>query len=232
MLDALGLDAVNLVGHDWGGVVGFIVCVEHPDRVAALRADEHRPPLAADRRHGRAQDAAGARLPGAAREPRASGTASARRRSVLGAISKKISTRSDVVMAEVERFSPRFRERPRAKAAQQVYRTFLLHDYPSQVRGRFADKRLTTPTLWLNGVEDPVFSRGAVESVAKHADDVRFEELARLRPLPAAGAPGPRRRAAARVLRGRARALSRRAGAGGCPRCARAGASRPRRRGR
>jgi pimeloyl-ACP methyl ester carboxylesterase len=26
-------------------------------------------------------------------------------------------------------------------------------------------------------VEDPVFKRGAVESVAKHADDVRFEEL-------------------------------------------------------
>ena len=80
-------------------------------------------------------------------------------------------------MGEIERFSPRFRERPRAKAAQQVYRTFLLHDYPSQVRGRFAGKRLTTPTLWLNGEEDPVLSRGAVESVAKHADDVRFEYL-------------------------------------------------------
>ena len=80
-------------------------------------------------------------------------------------------------MAEIERFAPRFAEPARARAAQQVYRTFLLHDYPSWVRGRFRDQRLTTPTLWLNGEEDPVLSRGAVESVAKHADDVRFEYL-------------------------------------------------------
>ena len=81
-------------------------------------------------------------------------------------------------MAEIERFAPRFAERPRARAAQQVYRTFLLHDYPSWVRGRFRDQRLTTPTLWLNGEEDPVLSRGAVKSIAKHADDVRFAYLA------------------------------------------------------
>jgi pimeloyl-ACP methyl ester carboxylesterase len=34
VLDALGVDRVNLVGHDWGGVIGFLVCLEHPDRVA------------------------------------------------------------------------------------------------------------------------------------------------------------------------------------------------------
>src|SRR5258708_3942799 len=33
VLDALSLDSVFLAGHDWGGVVGFIVCVEHPERV-------------------------------------------------------------------------------------------------------------------------------------------------------------------------------------------------------
>ncbi len=33
VLDALGIDRVSLVGHDWGGIVGFIVCLDHPDRV-------------------------------------------------------------------------------------------------------------------------------------------------------------------------------------------------------
>ena len=156
VLDALGLDAVNLVGHDWGGVVGFIVCVEHPERVRRF----------VPMNTGHLWPRTGVMgvlktLPGLAYQVLLASPGIGHRvgasPKVLGAISKKISTRSDVVMGEIERFSPRFRERPRARAAQQVYRTFLLHDYPSQVRGRFADKRLTTPTLWLNGVEDPVF---------------------------------------------------------------------------
>ncbi len=176
VLDALGLDAVNLVGHDWGGVIGFIVCVEHPDRVLRY----------VPMNTGHLWPRTGVMgvlktLPGLAYQVLLASPGIGHRigasPKVLGAISKKISTRSDVVMGEIEQFSPRFRERPRARAAQQVYRTFLLHDYPAQVRGRFADKRLTTPTLWLNGAEDPVYSRGAVESVQKHADDVRFEEL-------------------------------------------------------
>jgi len=176
ILDALDLDSVNLAGHDWGGVVGFIVCVEHPERVRRFV------PMNTGHIWPR-RDIGGIlkTLPGFAYQgllasPGLGHRVGASPR-VLGAISKAISTRSDLVMDEVERFSPRFSERSRAKAAQQVYRTFLTHDYPSWVRGRFADERLTTPTLWLNGVEDPVFKRGAVESVRKHADDVRFEEL-------------------------------------------------------
>ncbi|MEY2513905.1 MAG: hypothetical protein QOJ89_1263 [bacterium] len=176
ILDALGLDGVNLVGHDWGGVVGFIVCVEHPDRVRRFV------PMNTGHIWPR-RDIGGIlkTLPGFAYQGLLASPGLGHRVGssprVLGAICKAISTRSDLVMDEIERFSPRFSERSRARAAQQVYRTFLLHDYPSWVRGRFADERLTTPTLWLNGVEDPVFKRGAVESVSKHADDVRFEEL-------------------------------------------------------
>ena len=175
-LDALGLDAVFLVGHDWGGVIGFIVCVQHPARVRAF----------VPMNTGHIWPRTGVlgvlkALPGFAYQavlasPGIGHRVGASPR-VLGAISKKISTRSDVVMGEVERFSPRFSERDRARAAQQVYRTFLAHDYPSWVGGRFAGARLTTPTLWLNGQEDPVLSRGAVESVADHADDVRFAYL-------------------------------------------------------
>ncbi|MFL5895684.1 MAG: alpha/beta fold hydrolase, partial [Thermoleophilaceae bacterium] len=33
LLDALGLDRVKLVGHDWGGFTGFLMCVDHPERV-------------------------------------------------------------------------------------------------------------------------------------------------------------------------------------------------------
>ena len=176
VLDALDLDSVFLAGHDWGGVVGFIVCVEHPERVRKFvpMNTGHLWPRTGVM--GVLKTLPGFAYQGLLASPGIGHRVGASPK-VLGAISKKISTRSDVVMAEVERFSPRFSEPARARAAQQVYRTFLMHDYPSWVRGRFADKRLTTPTLWLNGEEDPVLSRGAVESVAKHADDVRFEYL-------------------------------------------------------
>ncbi len=176
VLDALDIERTNLVGHDWGGVIGFVVCVEHPARVRAF----------VPMNTGHIWPRTGVMgvlkaLPGFAYQAVLASPGIGHRIGasprVLGAISKKISTRSDVVMDEVERFSPRFSEPERARAAQQVYRTFLMHDYPSWVRGRFADARLTTPTLWLNGQEDPVLSRGAVESVAEHADDVRFEYL-------------------------------------------------------
>ncbi|MET8123870.1 alpha/beta fold hydrolase [Micromonospora sp. NPDC005291] len=36
VLDALGLDAVHLVGHDWGAIVAWAVAAQHPDRVRTL----------------------------------------------------------------------------------------------------------------------------------------------------------------------------------------------------
>ena len=38
LCDALELDRVHLVGHDWGAIVAWTVAARHPDRVAALTA--------------------------------------------------------------------------------------------------------------------------------------------------------------------------------------------------
>ena len=38
LLDALGLDRVRLVGHDWGGWTGFLACLRSPDRFRAFVA--------------------------------------------------------------------------------------------------------------------------------------------------------------------------------------------------
>jgi pimeloyl-ACP methyl ester carboxylesterase len=38
VLDALGVDAVHLVGHDWGSAVAWTVAARHPDRVRTLTA--------------------------------------------------------------------------------------------------------------------------------------------------------------------------------------------------
>src|SRR5204863_7343073 len=38
LLDALQLDEVGMVGHDWGGWVGFLACLRAPERFGGLLA--------------------------------------------------------------------------------------------------------------------------------------------------------------------------------------------------
>lgn len=38
LADAVGADAVHVVGHDWGGAIAWIVAGRHPERVASLTA--------------------------------------------------------------------------------------------------------------------------------------------------------------------------------------------------
>ena len=38
LLDAMGLERVRLVGHDWGGWIGFIMCVRAPERFSRYLA--------------------------------------------------------------------------------------------------------------------------------------------------------------------------------------------------
>jgi pimeloyl-ACP methyl ester carboxylesterase len=40
LADHLGLDRFAIVGHDWGGTVGYLVAADAPDRVAALAVEE------------------------------------------------------------------------------------------------------------------------------------------------------------------------------------------------
>lgn len=44
VLDALGLDQVDLVGHDWGGWTGFLLALDHPERVRRYVAVDIGPP--------------------------------------------------------------------------------------------------------------------------------------------------------------------------------------------
>ena len=64
LLDALGLDRVRLAGHDWGGFVGFLLCLEAPGAGLALRRRRHEPPLGPPRaRHRRRRSSRSAASP-------------------------------------------------------------------------------------------------------------------------------------------------------------------------
>ena len=45
VLDALELDKVRLVGHDWGAVAGYLACIRHPERFERYLALSIAPPF-------------------------------------------------------------------------------------------------------------------------------------------------------------------------------------------
>jgi pimeloyl-ACP methyl ester carboxylesterase len=97
---------------------------------------------------------------------------------IVGKVVGAISAQTDSVLPQYqEHFAPRFADPARAKAAGQVYRTFVLYEYPKWVRGLYADRRLTMPTLWLHGLSDPFFKPITFNDIVEHADDVRIEYL-------------------------------------------------------
>jgi pimeloyl-ACP methyl ester carboxylesterase len=177
LLDALGIDRAFLVGHDWGGVVGFLVCLNHTARVeryVPMNTGHVWPTLSlkgVPKQLGAMTYQGLLASPGLGRRINASPRVVGK---VIGAITKQ----TDAVVPEyAEQFAPRFADPARGRAASQVYRTFQLYEYPRWVRGLYANRRLTTPTLWLHGISDPFFTPGMFRDIVDHADDVRIEYL-------------------------------------------------------
>jgi pimeloyl-ACP methyl ester carboxylesterase len=61
----------------------------------------------------------------------------------------------------------------------QIYRTFLTREMPAISRGKYRDRRLTVPTMYLHGEHDPVVSPENFAPVERHADDFRLEIVPR-----------------------------------------------------
>ena len=58
----------------------------------------------------------------------------------------------------------------------RMYRHFLRHEVWPALSGAFKAERLSVPTLWIVGSEDPV-AGGADDAWREHADDMTLERL-------------------------------------------------------
>jgi pimeloyl-ACP methyl ester carboxylesterase len=75
---------------------------------------------------------------------------------------------------ELELYESVQREPDAAEATVQIYRSFLLHELRPFATGQFKAARLTVPTLWLVGGDDPL-ARYADTGYRDHADDMTLE---------------------------------------------------------
>jgi pimeloyl-ACP methyl ester carboxylesterase len=169
LLDELGLDRVDLVGHDWGGWVGFLLSLRRPERIRRFVALGIVPPWSS--RHPR-NLLAGWRwayqiplaLPQLGRRAVEHGLA----RRALRAGSDGFSE------GEIEAFTGRLKGE-RAYASELLYRTLLLREAVSVLAGRYAGLPSEVPTLLLVGQGDAVIPTRAVREQAARADTLELE---------------------------------------------------------
>ena len=163
LLDELGHDTFAVAGHDWGGYVGFLLALEHPERVAGFLALNILPPWPS-------------------RDPRVAldawrlaympmlATPGVGRR-----VGRALAARG--LPAEKEAFLDRL-EGERGRATEQLYRTFLLRELPALMRGRYSAADLSIPVKLVFGERDIVLSKRAVEDAVAQSDRIELELVA------------------------------------------------------
>lgn len=171
LMDALGLDRVFLVGHEWGAWVGFIACLRAPERFERFLALSMIHPWPERRRLIRH---AWRQWFTIAWEYPVVGAAVLRRcpaftRYVL----RKGVTDPDVWRrADLDEFTESVRPRARAHAGRALHWQYVLRDIRGLIAGRRRRLRLTVPTTILFGKDDFAMSPEALAGGERHAADL------------------------------------------------------------
>jgi pimeloyl-ACP methyl ester carboxylesterase len=172
VLDELGLARVKLIGHDWGGWVGYLLGMKAPQRFEKYLALGILTPWVTPR----------ATVVNAWRfayQPLVASPWLGYRLHTSGSIVPKVlygasGDRSVWDRETVAAFTDNLAEPDRARACVQMYRTFLLREQPEIGRGRYVRQRITVPTLHVHGSEDPLPAK-MLAGYQRHADDMRVE---------------------------------------------------------
>jgi pimeloyl-ACP methyl ester carboxylesterase len=173
VLDELGLGKVKLVGHDWGGWIGYLLCLREPQRFERYLALNILPPWVSPRmvfpEMWRFTYQAVIAAPFLGYRLHRQGTFV---RQMLRGASEVRGAFDDATLAT---FADNLAEPARARAGVEMYRTFLLHEQPGIIGGRYAKARLSVPTLQLHGTEDLALRPKMLAGWQRHADDMRLE---------------------------------------------------------
>jgi pimeloyl-ACP methyl ester carboxylesterase len=175
LLDALGLERVQLAGHDWGGYASLLAGLRHPERFSRILAMNAPVPWVKP-------------SPRLARQVAMSWYGSVNAAPWLGrrlhggsltwigwVLRRDLVNPRAITAGEAGIFARRFMPPERARAAQLLYRSYNRAFGEVLVRRRYDDLRLTVPTRLLFGTRDKFISRALTEGWEGHADDFAVE---------------------------------------------------------
>jgi pimeloyl-ACP methyl ester carboxylesterase len=176
LLDALGIERVKLIGHDWGGWTGFLLGLFHPERIERMVIcnaphpwPRLRPSLAVQA--PMSWYAIVNAIPGL-------GALVHRRTPMVKAILRGAGPGNPFTDEELEAYADRLREPERARAMSALYR-YYHRVFAAGLRGGFGSRRLEVPTLLLFGKRDRGISYRLVDGgFEPYADDMRLELVA------------------------------------------------------
>ncbi len=173
LLDELGHDRVTLVGHDWGGWIGFLAALREPQRFDALIALGIIHPFQQPSLRSLANAWRGAYQVVLA-SPFV-GEMMLRSSPVPVAEAIRLGCHDpDAISTDARRhYGEVLQVASRAKASVQMYRSFLLHDV--RHLGRYSDRLLEVPTRLLVGRDDPVAAASFLDGWEDHAVDMTVE---------------------------------------------------------
>jgi pimeloyl-ACP methyl ester carboxylesterase len=172
-LDALGWDRALLVGHDWGGVGGYLAALTAPERLDGLIVLSAAHPWQPRLRVARNAWRFAYQLPIAPPQ--------------IGRLVMRDGRYTALVLREASgkgfRFTPDelsmyvdvMREDVPARATEGYYGAFLLHDAIDLTRTA-GGRRLEVPARLLYGTREPLGTELA-EGLERHGDDARVEFL-------------------------------------------------------
>jgi pimeloyl-ACP methyl ester carboxylesterase len=173
VLDELGLERVKLVGHDWGGWIGFLLCLRAPQRFERYLALNIVPPwINLQATVGHAWRFSYQQLvlaPGLGYGLHRRGDFV--KRVLVGGSEVKEAWDAETLAA----FADNLAEPARARAAVQMYRVFNWRELLPIMRGRYASQRLTVPTRLVFGVDDVVLRPSMLAGYQRHADEMEVE---------------------------------------------------------
>ncbi len=203
LMDAMGLDRVLLVGHDWGGFVGYRMVLEKPERFDGYLVINMAHPWVTP----------GILLPQfwrlLAYQPFMAtiGVWLQQSTPYVEKVIYGVGPREHRLDPDVRRvYSERFRDPVVARTGRDTYRTFLVREIPAAARHP-ETRRATVPIRALFGTADFAVHRSLADPETANADDYTFEPVdaralrRRRESGPGAGeADRPRRRNQARPL--------------------------------
>lgn len=169
VLDALDLPATHLVGHEWGGWLGFAVALAAPERISSFVAVNAPHPWLAHRKL----------LPQVWRfwytalleYPVLGAWVIRTRPGVLRWLLRR--GRPDLPAADIDVFTDVAREPARARAGQQLHWQVVVRDIPRRMSGHYRRRHLAVPTLLLAGDRDFALSPRSLADAGRHAHELR-----------------------------------------------------------
>ncbi|MFJ9416333.1 alpha/beta fold hydrolase [Streptomyces sp. NPDC101227] len=169
LLDALGLDRVTLVAHDWGAGVGFRICQRAPERFRAFLALNAAHPWTLHRQVlpnlWRMWFTAFIEYPVVGRLVLRHWPAFTRY-----LLRRAVADRSGWLDADLAEFTEA--TQTSARAGQALFWQYVVREIPAGLRGTHRRRRLTVPTLVMGGEHDPVIPPAVLRGGDPYADSL------------------------------------------------------------